>query len=328
MSHQDPMRGEHDAQRRRVLQATARLGCLGQFGGLAASPLLMGSVPRAFAAEPTRDATRDTTREATTEPRIVSIHGSLTEVFYLLEAQHMLVGTDTTSTHPAAANRTPKVGYLRQLSAEGLLSLKPNAVLGTDEAGPPAVLAQLRQAGVPLQLVNVKHRFEDLIEKIRLVGETTRRQAAAQALSADLNKRWQATQRKVARQDGAGAPHAGKAPSVLFIMAHGPAPMLAGTGTGAHAMLSYAGARNAMAEVQGWRTLNAESAVQARPDWIVTTQESVAALGGLRQFWSLPGLAMTPAGRQQRVLSFDTMALLGFGPRMPAALEELQQGLA
>ena len=294
--------------RRHLLQA------VGGLGALATLPMSLGSAGQAFAAT--------TPGEASGEPRLVSIHGSLTEVVYLLEAQHMLVGTDTTSTHPAAANRTPKVGYLRQLSAEGLLSLKPNAVLGTDEAGPPAVLAQLRQAGVPLRLVNVKHRFEDLIEKISLVGEATRRQAAAQALSADLQKRWQATQQQIARRS------AGSAPRVLFIMAHGPAPMLAGTDTGAHAMLHYAGARNTMAEVQGWRALNAESAVQARPDWIVTTQESVAALGGLQKFWQLPGLGMTPAGRQQRVLSFDTMALLGFGPRMPAALEELQQGQA
>lgn len=294
--------------RRHLLQA------VGGLGALATLPMSLGSAGQAFAAT--------TPGEASGEPRLVSIHGSLTEVVYLLEAQHMLVGTDTTSTHPAAANRTPKVGYLRQLSAEGLLSLKPNAVLGTDEAGPPAVLAQLRQAGVPLRLVNVKHRFEDLIEKISLVGEATRRQAAAQALSADLQKRWQATQQQIARRS------AGSAPRVLFIMAHGPAPMLAGTDTGAHAMLHYAGARNTMAEVQGWRALNAESAVQARPDWIVTTQESVAALGGLQKFWQLPGLGMTPAGRQQRVLSFDTMALLGFGPRMPAALADLQQGLA
>lgn len=263
---------------------------------------------------------------AQAEPRLISVHGSLTEVIYLLEAQHMLVGTDTTSTHPAAAHRTPKVGYLRQLSAEGLLSLKPNAVLGTDEAGPPAVLAQLRQAGVPLQLVSVKHRFEDLIEKVKLAGEATRRQSAAQALSADLQNRWQATQQKVARRHAAKPGNTG--PRVLFLMAHGPAPMLAGTDTGAHAMLTYAGARNAMAEVQGWRALNAESAVQARPDWVVTTQESVSALGGLQQFWQLPGLSLTPAGRQQRVLSFDTMALLGFGPRMPAALQALEQGLA
>jgi len=281
---------------------------------LSAWPMSMVAAQRAWSAAPSG--------ERASEPRIVSVHGSLTEVVYLLDAQHLLVGTDTTSTHPAAANRTPKVGYLRQLSAEGLLSLRPHAVLGTDEAGPPAVLAQLRQAGVPLQLVHVRHRFEDLIDKVRLVGQATQHQAAAQALSDELSRRWQATQQKVARSSGAAAPR------VLFIMAHGPAPMLAGTGTGAHAMLSYAGARNAMAEVQGWRALNAESAVQARPDWVVTTDESVSALGGLQRFWQLPGLAMTPAGRQQRVLSFDTMALLGFGPRMPASLEALQQGLA
>lgn len=290
------------------------LRTIGGLGGLVSLPWSLGVSPQAFAAAPVGGSAG--------EPRLISIHGSLTEVIYLLEAQHMLVGTDTTSTHPAAAHRTPKVGYLRQLSAEGLLSLKPNAVLGTDEAGPPAVLAQLRQAGVPLQLVSVKHRFEDLIEKVKLAGEATRRQAAAQALSADLQNRWQATQQKVARRSSSTAPR------VLFIMAHGPAPMLAGTDTGAHAMLTYAGARNAMAEVQGWRALNAESAVQARPDWVVTTQESVSALGGLQKFWQLPGLSLTPAGRQQRVLSFDTMALLGFGPRMPAALQALEQGLA
>jgi len=172
----------------------------------------------------------------------------------------------------------------------------------------------------------VNHRFEDLIEKVKLAGEATRRQSAAQALSADLQNRWQATQQKVARRHAAKPGNTG--PRVLFLMAHGPAPMLAGTDTGAHAMLTYAGARNAMAEVQGWRALNAESAVQARPDWVVTTQESVSALGGLQQFWQLPGLSLTPAGRQQRVLSFDTMALLGFGPRMPAALQALEQGLA
>ncbi|MBU0916689.1 heme/hemin ABC transporter substrate-binding protein [Aquabacterium parvum] len=314
MNHRDdqPSRVEEGMHRRRLLQA------IGGLGGIATLPMPWGVTGQAFAATPPR--------EASAEPRLVCIHGSLTEVVYLLGAQHMLVGTDTTSTHPAAASQTPKVGYLRQLSAEGLLSLKPNAVLGTDEAGPPAVLAQLRQAGVPLQLVSVKHRFEDLIEKVKLVGEATRRPSAAQALTADLQNRWQATQQRVARRNAAASGSTG--PRVLFIMAHGPAAMLAGADTGAHAMLAYAGARNTMAEVQGWRSLNAESAVQARPDWIVTTQESVSALGGLQKFWQLPGLALTPAGRQQRVLSFDTMALLGFGPRMPETLQALQQGLA
>lgn len=37
---------------------------------------------------------------------------------YLLGAQGLLVGTDTTSLFPEAAQKTPKVGYVRQLSAE------------------------------------------------------------------------------------------------------------------------------------------------------------------------------------------------------------------
>lgn len=286
------------SDRRHLLQA---------LGGLACAPLSL-ALPRAAQASD----------EA---PRLVSIHGSITEIIYQLEAQQLLVGTDTTSTYPAAATRTAKVGYLRQLSAEGLLSLKPSAILGTDEAGPPAVLAQLRQAGVPLKLVDVKHRFEDLLEKVTLAGAATRKQAAAQALAADLQKNWQAVRQRTAQRQGNG-------PRVLFLMAHGPSPSIAGQDTAAHAMLTYAGARNAMAEINGWRSLNAESAVQARPDWIVTTHESVAMLGGPQKFWQLPGLALTPAGRQQRLLTFDTMALLGFGPRCPTALDELQRALA
>lgn len=254
--------------------------------------------------------------------RIVSVHGSLTEVVYLLGAQDQLVGTDTTSTHPEAAARTPKVGYLRQLSAEGLLALRPQAVLGTDEAGPPTVLNQLAQAGVPLRLVQVHHRFQDVLDKVRLVGAVTQRTAAAQVLSAQLQTQWEATRRRVQR----GAPQA--APRVLFIMAHGGAPMTAGSGTAAQAVTELVGARNALEGVRGFRPMSAESVAQARPDWVLTTHESVAASGGLARFWEQPGLAQTPAGRRQRLISLDAMALLGFGPRLPATLDDLQRQLA
>ncbi|HET6828991.1 MAG TPA: ABC transporter substrate-binding protein, partial [Ramlibacter sp.] len=53
-------------------------------------------------------------------PRLITVGGAITEVVYALGAQDQLVGTDTTSLFPAAALRTPKVGYMRQLSAEGV----------------------------------------------------------------------------------------------------------------------------------------------------------------------------------------------------------------
>eukprot|EP01136_Pigoraptor_vietnamica_P034580 Opistho-1_new@98715 len=72
-------------------------------------------------------------------PRLVTVSGAITEVVFALGAESMLVGSDTTSVWPEAALRTPKVGYMRQLSAEGLLSLRPSAVIATHEAGPPLV---------------------------------------------------------------------------------------------------------------------------------------------------------------------------------------------
>ena len=73
-------------------------------------------------------------------PRLITAGGGITEIAYLLGAQDQLVGTDTTSLYPAAALKTAKVGYMRQLSAEGLLSLKPDAMIATT-GGPASVVA-------------------------------------------------------------------------------------------------------------------------------------------------------------------------------------------
>ena len=116
--------------------------------------------------------------------RLVSLSGALTEVVYLLNAQSLLVGTDTTSLFPEAAKKTTKVGYVRQLSAEGLLSLKPDAVVGTSDAGPPVVLDQIRQAGVRVALVKAQHNWAEVQEKVKVVGRETGRVAEAEKLLA------------------------------------------------------------------------------------------------------------------------------------------------
>ena len=80
--------------------------------------------------------------------RVVVLGGDLTEIAFALEAGGRLVAADDTSLWPPEAGVLPKVGYLRRLSAEGILSLAPDLVLASAEAGPPAVLDQLRSAGV------------------------------------------------------------------------------------------------------------------------------------------------------------------------------------
>ena len=261
-------------------------------------------------------------------PRLISLSGGMTEVVYRLGAEGLLVGTDTTSTYPAAALRTPKVGYMRQLSAEGVLALRPTALLGTNEAGPARVLDQLKSAGLPLHLVQADHSFEELRNKIRVAAQASGRVDAGRALEADLHSQWQAALRKVAQSEQQRRTQGHAERKVLFLMAHGGRPQGAGTDTAAHAMMSFAGVRNVLSGGSGYQALTAEAVAQAAPDIILTTQDSVDASGGLQRFWEFPGLAFTPAGRQQRLVVLDSMALLGFGPRLPQTLDELRQQLA
>ncbi|WP_240348621.1 ABC transporter substrate-binding protein, partial [Pseudomonas viridiflava] len=76
--------------------------------------------------------------------RWVSAGGSITEWVVTLGGQGKLVGVDTTSLNPPELKQLPSIGYQRQLAAEGILSLKPDLLVGSEEMGPPPVLAQVK----------------------------------------------------------------------------------------------------------------------------------------------------------------------------------------
>src|SRR3989344_5513289 len=226
--------------------------------------------------------------------RIVSLGGALTEVVYLLGAQGQLVGTDTTSLFPEAALKTAKVGYMRQLSAEGLLSLKPDAVVGTTEAGPPVVLDQVRSAGVRVELVQADHTWDEVRRKVATVGRVAGREREAQALHADLDSQWAAVQKVVAA--------ATRRPRAIFILSHGGSPMVAGTGTAADALIRFVGATNAITQFAGYRPLTAEAMASAAPEVLLNSTQGIEALGGEAAFWKRPELALPPAFRRKALV--------------------------
>ena len=243
--------------------------------------------------------------------RLVSLSGALTEVVYLLNAQNMLVGTDTTSLFPEAAQKTAKVGYVRQLSAEGLLSLKPDAVIGTSDAGPPVVLDQIRQAGVRVALVKAQHNWAE----VKVVGRETGRMADADKLLAQLEAQWRGVQAQVAK--------AQRKPRVLFVLAHSGSPQVAGKGVAASALIEYAGCVNAIDQFDGYKPLTAEAMASAAPEVIISTTQGIEALGGEAAFWKRPELALTPAFARKALVTLEASHLLGFGPRLPSAVQAL-----
>ena len=85
--------------------------------------------------------------------RIVSIGGDVTEIVFALGQGGRLVARDTTSTYPPEAARLPDAGYIRALSAEGVLSTHPDAVLASEGAGPPEQIDALKASGIPVATV-------------------------------------------------------------------------------------------------------------------------------------------------------------------------------
>lgn len=252
--------------------------------------------------------------------RAVILGGDLAEIAFALGAGGRVVGTDTTATHPPEAAALPKTGYLRRISAEGVLSLSPDLVLAAPAAGPETALAQLRAAGVPVETGPSADGWAGVLPKIAFMGAALGREAEAQALASSVAQRMAAVRAVVAG--------AASQPATLFLISVGRgAPMAAGTGTAAHEMLVLAGARNVGEGFEGYKPLSTEAAIGLAPEVLLLPAHAVEAAGGLEAAIDLAGLRDTPAVRDGRVIVMDAMLLLGFGPRTPDAVAELAGAL-
>lgn len=239
---------------------------------------------------------------------IVSVDGALTEIVYGLGAQERLLGVDTTSLYPPAAQQLPQVGYMRALSAEGILSLHPQTVIASRDAGPEVVFEQLQAAGVKVVRIVSDDSLQGVASKVHQVAAALNMPGEGDALAARIVAD---SERALAAVPAANAPRV-----LLLIGAGGRGLMAAGLGTRAQAFLDMTGAHNVF-DHQGYKPVNAESVLQAAPDVVL-----VAQTGDVDPAQLQPLLAMTPAAQQQRIHTLDAGVLLGFGPRLPLALSE------
>lgn len=248
--------------------------------------------------------------------RVLSVGGAVTETVYALGAGDRLVAVDSTSYYPAAAKSLPNVGYVRSLAAEGLLSLKANVLLAGPEAGPPEILDQVAGAGMKVVRLHDGFTLQSDIDRIEMIGEVLGRKAQARALTDALTKDMATVKAEVAK--------ARSHPRVLFLLAtgHG-APMVAGQGTAADAMITLAGGVNAVEDVQGYKPLSPEAAIAATPDILMMMSQSVDAMGGEAAVLAEPNIAHTKAAQTKRLVVVDGLYGLGFGPRLAHAVHDL-----
>ncbi|MEN5148564.1 heme/hemin ABC transporter substrate-binding protein [Pseudomonas orientalis] len=255
--------------------------------------------------------------------RWVSAGGALSEWVTALGGESKLVGVDTTSQHPASLKALPSIGYQRQLSAEGILSLRPQLLVGTEEMGPPPVLAQIRSAGVQVEMFSAQPDLASLKTNLAHLGKLLDSEARASQLfsgyeqSLDRQKAWVAK-----------AQVTQEAPGVLLLLGHaGGKPLIAGQDTAADWIVQQAGGHN-LATHNGYKLFSVESLAGLSPDVLVFADRALSGEAArVALFKENPILASTPAAKSGRVIELDpTLLVGGLGPRLPQSLAQLSAG--
>ena len=253
--------------------------------------------------------------------RIVSLGGAITEIIYELNLQKYLVGVDATSNYPTETNRYPRVGYARTLSVEGVLSLNPTHILATEEVGPPAFIRSMKSnKKINFEILDSEYSFNGLIKRIQRIAALGGAGPDKEKLIRKLNQSWKEAylDHRIVDQQ----------PKVLFLLSHQASRILvSGRDTGAAAMIHYAGGLNAMSSYVGYKPLNIEALIQANPDVILMTNQTVSLLGGIQGLLKNRSLDSVAAIRNHRLISIDANQLLGFGPRMPQTVLDLRRVL-
>ena len=255
--------------------------------------------------------------------RWVSAGGALSEWVTALGGESKLVGVDTTSQHPQALKALPSIGYQRSLSAEGILSLRPDILIGTEEMGPPPVLAQVKAAKVQVELFSAQPDLPTLEKNVSHLGQLLGAEKQAAQLLQSYQQQLDAQKTRVT-----DAQSRQKAPGVLLLLGHaGGKPLIAGKDTAADWLLQQAGGRN-LATHTGYKPFSVESLASLDPEVLVFSDRALTGEAAkVALFKENPILNASRAAKAGRVLELDpTLLVGGLGPRLPAALKTLSDG--
>ncbi|KEP92181.1 MULTISPECIES: heme/hemin ABC transporter substrate-binding protein [Aeromonas] len=233
--------------------------------------------------------------------RIVSIGPATTELILALGGEQSLVATDVSSPEPRGV---PKVGYHRALAAEGILSLSPTLVVGSDEMGPNSTLDQLRRANVKVEVMATAPTLANLNERIDTLAHLLGDQTAGSKLKEQI----------AAQSDTLAAQAKQNKPlKVAFLLLHkGQPTSIAGGNTTASALVTLAGGVNPVAGLHDYKPVSTESLIELQPDLVLVSgrdwqqyQDPDAVLS------QVPALSATPAGKNKAIHAIDGHALQG-----------------
>lgn len=230
--------------------------------------------------------------------RVISTDAGITELMFALGIDKQLVAVDVTSQLPPSYPKLANIGYHRTLSAEGLLSLNPSIVIGSEHTGPDNVMVALKQAKVQFLQLSSAKTSQQLKDNILQLSRTLNQADKGQALLASVND-------KLAKIEQ----HHLSGERVAFLLSMDDSKLrLAGRGTSGDAFIHLMKAEN-IAEFDNYRNISAESLLEMQPSIIMVAGRTMdTAVQNLLAANAV--LAYTPAGQQQRIAAVDGASLV------------------
>ncbi len=249
----------------------------------------------------------------TKDLRIVSLSKHLTEFTFALGKGHNIIGVDWSSTYPDSAKLIKPVGYHRALNPEGIISLTPDMVMHSNDIGPETVLPQIQKAGLNCKAFGNANTIDSAKMLLKELGTFFGVGAKADSLcnvmdAGIVNASNILKAVKIKDTPSVMIIHFGRASNVFFVMS-------GRKGVG-DKLIQMAGAKVAHYDAKGARQISAEAIAEANPDIIIATDFGYDQMGSMDKFIAgVPGVALTKAGKNKRVVRFEEHDLTYYGPR-------------
>lgn len=257
---------------------------------------------------------------ASSQPkRIISLSSALSETVYMLGLGGNIVAVDVTSVSPEKIKSLPKVSRNRSVSAEGIISYRPDVVLVPAGDLSRETMVQLKSVGIRVVPIKQEYSAEGALVFIRQVAAALGVKEKGELLAKQTREKINTAVKKVSDNKR-------KIPKVLFIYARGAGTMsVAGKGSHIDAIIRLAGGKNAIQEFNEFKPYTTEALVKANPDLILMFDFGLSSLGGKEEMLGMPGMALTNAGKNKKIVTMNGPLLVNFSTRLPQAIEELNQ---
>ena len=247
---------------------------------------------------------------ANNSQRIVVAGGSVAEILYFIDADEKIVATDVTSTFPDEAQNHPSIGYVRNLSAEGILSMNPSLILGEDDMGPPNVITQLIDIEVDIRTIPEEKSVDGILDKIYCIASILDMKSEAEE---EINK---TLMPDIIALENMYIKNSKRLKRVMFILSmQANRIIVAGAGTTGDGYINLTGSKNIFGDLEGWKSVSQEAIVKENPDYIIMSQRDLHNTETIKNVKENPIFKNIKAGKEGNFIFDDAMAMLGFGPR-------------